>query len=79
VKQKSQITCRTTKSFAACACRKTGVMCQFKGPATIDDPEGRAKDIRSYQWGYEWAFDLGDTAGVDYAFKLLKGAYDREQ
>ena len=61
VNQKSQITYRTTKSFAACLFKKTGVMCQFKGPETIDDPDGRAKDIRSYQWGYQWAFDTAST------------------
>lgn len=84
VNQKSQITYRSTKSFAACLFKKFGVMCQFKGPETIDDPENRAKDIRtkdirSYQWGYQWAFDLVGPADVDYAFALVKDAYDREQ
>lgn len=79
VNQKTQITYRATKSFAACAFKKTGVMCQFKGPDAIDDPHGRAHDIRSYQWGYQWAVDLTNPADLDYVFKLLKDAYDREQ
>jgi predicted transport protein len=77
--QKSQISYRTTKSFAACLFKKSGVMCQFKGPTAIDDPAGRAKDIRSYQWGYQWAVDVNGPDDVEYAFKLLRDAYDREQ
>lgn len=79
VNQKSQITYRTTKSFAACLFRKNNVICQFKGGETVDDPARRVKDIRRYQWGYPWAFELADTDSVDYAFKLLKAACDREQ
>jgi predicted transport protein len=79
VNQKSQISYRTTKSFAACLFKKSGVMCQFKGPTVIDDPAGRAKDIQSYQWGYQWAVDVKARDDVDYVFKLLKDAYDREQ
>ncbi|MEJ7792021.1 MAG: hypothetical protein WKF65_08640 [Gaiellaceae bacterium] len=41
----------------------------------IDAPDGRAKDIRSYQW----AFDMADAGDLDYAHKLGKDAYDREQ
>lgn len=79
VNQKSQITYRTTKSFAACLFRKNNVLCQFKGSDAIDDPGGRAKDIRSYQWGYPWAFEMSVLTDVEYAFKLLRDAYDREQ
>lgn len=79
VNQKSQITYRTTKSFAACAFRKQNILCQFKGGDTVDDPEGRVKDIRSYQWGYPWAFDLTQPADVDYAFRFFKDAYEHEQ
>lgn len=78
VNQKTTITYRTTKSFAACDFNKNRVRCQFKGLEKIDDPERRAKDIRSYEWGYQWAVDVRDTDDVDYAYRLLKGAYDRE-
>jgi hypothetical protein len=47
--QKSQITYRSTKSFAACAFNKTYVQVQFKGGAEINDPEHRAKDITAWQ------------------------------
>jgi hypothetical protein len=79
VNQKSQITYRTTKSFAACLFRRNNVLCQFKGGDTIDDPDERVKDIRSYQWGYPWAFEMTGPNDVAYAFKLLKDAYEREQ
>jgi predicted transport protein len=78
VNQKSQITFRTTKSFAACDPKKTSVRCQFKGPETIDDPQRKAKDIRSYRWGYEWAIELRAPGDVEYAFKLVRDAYERE-
>lgn len=77
--QKSQITYRTTRSFAACIFNKTYVMCQFKGGGEIDDPSGLAKDIRSYEWGYQWAVHLKTAQDVDYAFKLMRDAYEREQ
>lgn len=77
--QKSQVTYRTTKSFAACAFNKTFVQVQFKGGLTINDPEHRAKDITSYQWGYQWACDLKDSADVPAVFALVHGAYELEK
>lgn len=77
--QKSQITYRTTRSFAACDFNTARVLCQFKGGEDIDDPQGRAQDIRRRGWGYEWAFALRTQGDVDYAFRLLSEAYQREQ
>ena len=80
VNQKSQITFRSTKSFAACSFKRGDVACHFKGPEHIEDAEGRAKDIRSYyQWGYQWSVEFSDQNEVDYVYALVKGAYDREQ
>jgi predicted transport protein len=79
VNQKSQITYRATKSFAACAFNKTFVQVQFKGGPHIDDPEHRAKDIRSYQWGYQWMCDLKDTTDVQAVFAFVRGAYELEK
>ncbi len=77
--QKSQISYRTTKSFAAIDGKKTFIQCQFKGPEQIDDPEEMAQDIRSHQWGYQWIVKVKKAEDVDYAFKLLRDAYEREQ
>jgi predicted transport protein len=77
--QKSQISYRTTKSFAAIDPKKTFLQCQFKGPETIDDPKGRAKDIRNFNWGYQWIVKVEDHEDIEYAFKLLRDAYEREQ
>ena len=54
-------------------------MCQFKGPDAIEDPDGHAEDIKSYQWGYQWTVDVCGPNDVDYAFKLLNDAYNREK
>lgn len=77
--QKSQITYRTTKSFAALDFQKTQARCQFKGGAAIDDPENRARDITSYQWGYTWLAPLQSAEDVPYVFRLLKAAYELEK
>jgi predicted transport protein len=77
--QKSQITYRTTKSFAACAFNKSLVQVQFKGGAQIIDPEHRAKDITSYQWGYRWMCELKDSSDVPAVFALVRGAYELEK
>lgn len=79
VNQKSQVTYRTTKSFAACAFIKTLVQVQFKGGRQISDPEHRAKDITSYQWGYQWMCDLRDSADVPAVFDLVRSAYELEK
>ena len=77
--QKTTISYRTTKSFAAIDVKKGFLQCQFKGPEKIDDPEGRAKDIRSFHWGYQWIVKVKKADDLDYAFKLLRDAYEREQ
>lgn len=77
--QKSQITYRTTKSFAAIALKKSFIQCQFKGPERVDDPKRRAEDIRSFNWGYQWIVKIKSADDLDYAFKLLRDAYEREQ
>jgi len=79
VNQKSQVTYRTTKSFAACAFNKTLVQVQFKGGRQISDPEDRAKDITSYQWGYQWMCDLKDSTDVPAVFELVRSAYELEK
>jgi len=55
------------------------VQCQFKGGDTIDDPDHRAKDIKSYAWGYQWVCDVKSLADVDAVFALIKDAYEFEQ
>lgn len=77
--QKSQITYRTTKSFAAFDFKKSFVQCQFKGGDRIQDPERRAKDIASYAWGYRWMCELRELSDVESVFSLIKGAYENEQ
>jgi predicted transport protein len=80
--QKSQISYRATRSFCAFAFQKNLVKCQFKGPSQLPagvDPEGRAKDITAYEWGYPWVCDLRDADDVDGVFALVKQAYDFEQ
>ena len=77
--QKSQITYRTTKSFAACAFGKSQVQVQFKGGPQISDPDHRARDITSYQWGYQWMCELNDSADVPAVFDLVRGAYELEK
>jgi predicted transport protein len=79
VNQKSQITYRTTKSFAACAFIKRLVQVQFKGDREISDPEHRAKDITSYQWGYQWMCDPKDAGDVPAVFELVRSAYELEK
>jgi predicted transport protein len=79
VNQKSQITYRTTKSFAACAFIKTLVQVQFKGGGQISDPEHRAKDITSYQWGYRWMCELKGSTDVPAVFELVRSAYELEK
>ena len=76
--QKSTISYRATKSFAALDFKRNSVMCQFKGGETVADPERRVKDIRSYQWGYPWAVDLKTSTDVEYVFALLSAAYEHE-
>ena len=73
--QKSQVTYRTTKSFAACAFNKTFVQVVFKGGPQINDPKHRARDITSYQWGYQWACDLKESGDVPAVFSLVGDAY----
>ena len=77
--QKSQITYRTTKSFTAILFQKTNAVCQFKGGEAIDDPSGKAYDIRSRAWGYPWAVNLSGGGDVDDVWHLLHAAYAYEQ
>jgi hypothetical protein len=77
--QKSQITYRSTKSFAAILFQKTNAVCQFKGGETIDDPSGKAYDIRSRAWGYPWAINLRGPEDLDDVFRMLRAAYVYEQ
>lgn len=77
--QKSQITYRTTRSFTAILFQRNSLLCQFKGGDTIEDPEHKAQDIRSRQWGYPWAVPVRVLNEVEYAFQLLESAYQFEQ
>lgn len=79
VNQKSQITYRTTKSFAAVSFIKTMAQVQFKGGEKINDPENRAKDIRSRQWGYPWLCDLKSAYDVAGVYDLVRAAYEFEK
>jgi predicted transport protein len=80
--QKSQITYRTTRSFCAFAFRPKLILVQFKGPEHLPeglDPEGRTKDIHSYEWGYPWTCELKGPDDLAFIFQLVKFAYDFEQ
>jgi hypothetical protein len=77
--QKSQITYRATKSFAAVSFQKTNAICQFKGGDAVDDPSGKAYDIRSRAWGYPWAINLTGPEDVDDVARLFRAAYAYEQ
>lgn len=77
--QKSQITYRTTRSFTAILFQRNSLLCQFKGGDTIEDPQHKAQDIRSRQWGYPWAVPVKAVDEVEYAFQLLENAYQFEQ
>jgi hypothetical protein len=55
------------------------VQVQFKGGGQISDPEHRAKDITSYQWGYRWMCELKDSADVPAVFELVRSAYELEK
>ena len=77
--QKTQITYRTTRSFAAFSFRKDHVQVLFKGGETIDDPDGRVKDIRSYGWGYPWSCDLRVLNDLEPVLAFVKSAYQYEQ
>lgn len=77
--QKSQITYRSTKSFAAFDFRRNDIMVQFKGGANLVDPDGRAKDIRSYQWGYPWATSLKGADDVEPVLGLVRSGYEWEK
>ena len=77
--QKSQITYRTTRSFAAILFQKNALLCQFKGDEKISDPKNRAQDIRSRQWGYPWAVSVKTADDIEYAMFLLKNSYEFEQ
>lgn len=77
--QKSQITYRTAKSFAAFDFAKSHVRCQFKGGDHIVDPDHRAKDIRTYGWGYQWSCELRQANDVEPVFRLVSSAYELER
>lgn len=77
--QKSQITYRSTKSFAAILFQKTNAVCQFKGGEAIDDLSGKAYDIRNRAWGYPWAINLASIDDVDDVLRMLRAAYVYEQ
>jgi len=82
VNQKTQITYRTTRSFAALDFRPTHILCQFKGPDELPhdvDPDGVAKDIRSWRWGYQWAVHLTGPADVEAVFRLIRFSHDFER
>jgi predicted transport protein len=76
--QKSQITYRTTRSFAALDFKRGFIRCLFKGDESIADPQHRTKDILSYGWGYRWVVDLRSRDDIDYIFGLLGAAYDHQ-
>jgi predicted transport protein len=80
--QKSQITYRTTKSFAAIDVQKSYARVQFKGPKQLNpvlDPLHLAEDILSYQWGYPWLAKLHTPQDVEPVFTLVRAAYEHEQ
>ena len=77
--QKSQITYRAARSFAAFAFRKNNVQVLLKGGEMVDDPDGRLKDIRSYGWGYPWSCDLQSLHDVEPVLAFVKSAYAYEQ
>ncbi len=77
--QKSQVTYRATKSFAACSFDKSVIQVQFKGGSQLSDPEHRAKDITSYRWGYQWICDLKEPADVPAVFEFVRSAYEFEK
>jgi hypothetical protein len=76
---KSRISYRTAKGFAAFFFGKKTGYCIFKGGETVDDPNGRVTDIRRRGWGYPWSCTFHGPADVDYVFRLVKAAYEREQ
>ena len=80
VSRKTQITYRTTKSFAAFDFRKADVHVVFKGGEARPKVEGiEIKDIRSYQWGYPWMCHLQSSDDVDPVFEVVRSAYVLEQ
>jgi hypothetical protein len=78
--QKSQITYRTAKSFAAFDFSKAVIRVQLKGgshPPSIVGIE--IKDIRSRQWGYPWLCNLRTAEESGPVFEAVKTAYDFER
>jgi hypothetical protein len=67
------------ESTARASCVELHHVCQFKGGETIDDPSGKAYDIRSRAWGYPWAVNLSDAEDVDDVLRMLRAAYVYEQ